>query len=147
MGTLVITYAISELKSYISRDYMVTGALRQDICRLCMACKFHGKTVHLVGGDAGTYGLLESYQKTQAEVIALLRENGEVAFTAEDMVKELAPHVHVREDGRLDKWHFAGNSTSEAILSRRVDHFIQVPVFCYFDLPCLAAHRKNISAR
>ena len=64
--------------------------------------KFHSGIVWLIGGDAKTYGLPDSFARSQREVIRFLKSLGEVCWNGQAMVRELSPFKHVKEDGRLD---------------------------------------------
>jgi len=120
LGVLVVGWALSDLRSYHSADYMLSGALRRDIISTARMLRFHSKVIWIVGGDGSTYGLNPSFTAAQSEVCELLRSEGQVVWTGIDMVRELARFPHYREDGRIDQWHYEENPVTMEFVSRHL---------------------------
>ena len=76
LGVLVVGWALSDLRSYHSSDYMASGALRKDLIRTPMMLKFHHKVIWIIGGVGPAYGLNDTFTAAQAEICELLRQEG-----------------------------------------------------------------------
>jgi hypothetical protein len=120
LGVLVIGWALSDLRVYNSSEYMLSGDLQKDLVNFVRMVRYHTKVIWVIGGHGPTYNLHPSFTEVQQQVCALLRAEHQVVWTGAALVYELREYPHIREDLRLDPWHFVSTDVTEGILYRHM---------------------------
>ena len=65
LGNMVVGWSMSEVRAWHSGEYILTGSLKKDLLAAAQITKFHSGTLWIIGDDAKTYGLGQSFADTQ----------------------------------------------------------------------------------